>query len=81
MDFIKKAMLRARVRICCIPSSSWHAWPGLAPCTPFQYWPLATGMPQMVKYLFNSSKVLVRPPRLAAATAAPTFMVLSNLEL
>ena len=43
----------------------------------FQYWLLATGIPQMVKYLFSASKVAVLPPRRQVTTAAPTFMVLS----
>ena len=40
----------------------------------FQYWLLAMGMPQMVKYLFSASKVAVLLPR--HTTDAPTFMVL-----
>ena len=42
----------------------------------FQYWLLAMGMPQMVKYLFSASKVAVLPPRRQDTTDAPTFMVL-----
>ena len=38
----------------------------------------ATGIPEMVKYLFNSSKVAEQPPRRAQTTPAPTFMVLSK---
>ena len=37
-----------------------------------------TGIPEMVKYLFNSSKVAEQPPRRAQATLAPTFIVLSK---
>ena len=44
----------------------------------FQYWLDATGMPEIVKYLFNSSKVAEHPPLLAQTTLAPTFMVLSK---
>ena len=72
-------MLRARVRIICKPSASWAASPFSRPWMPFQYWPLAMGMPEMPKNLFSSSYVAVRPPRLAAATAAPTFIVMSKL--
>ena len=36
------------------------------------------GMPEMVKNLFSWSKVADRPPRRAATTLAPTFMVLSK---
>ena len=39
---------------------------------------LAMGMPEMVKYLFSSSKVAEQPPRRAQTTLAPTFMVLSK---
>ena len=38
----------------------------------------ATGIPEMVKYLFSSSNVAEHPPRLAQATLAPTFIVLSK---
>ena len=41
----------------------------------FQYWLLAMGMPEMVKYLFSTSKLEVLPPRRQDTTAAPTFMV------
>ena len=44
----------------------------------FQYWPDAIGIPDMVKYLFSSSKVAEQPPRRAHTTLAPTFMVLSK---
>ena len=44
----------------------------------FQYWLEATGMPEIVKYLFSSSNVAEQPPRRAQATLAPTFIVLSN---
>ena len=39
---------------------------------------VATGIPLIVKYLFNPSKVADRPPRLADTTLAPTFIVLSK---
>ena len=71
-------MFRARVRMVWRPSASWAASPGRRPWMLFQYWLEATGMPLMVKNLFSSSKVEDRPPRRAAATAAPTFMVLSK---
>ena len=71
-------MLRARVRMVCKPSASWRASPASRPWMLFQYWLEATGMPLMVKNLFNSSKTADRPPRRAATTAAPTFMVLSK---
>ena len=44
----------------------------------FQYWLEATGIPLMVKNLLSSSKVEDSPPRRAATTLAPTFMVLSK---
>ena len=44
----------------------------------FQYWLDATGIPEIVKYLFNSSNVAEQPPRLAHTTLAPTFIVLSK---
>ena len=76
--FIRNAIFLARVRMDCMPSASCAASPCSLPCTLFQYWPEATGMPEMVKNLLSSSKVAERPPRLAATTAAPTFIVLSN---
>ena len=44
----------------------------------FQYWLEAMGIPEIVKYLFSSSKVAEQPPRRAQTTLAPTFMVLSK---
>ena len=38
MDFIRKAMLRARVRMVCMPSPSFSTSPGIPPWTLFQYW-------------------------------------------
>ncbi len=55
MDFIRKAMFLARVRMVCSPSKSCEASPGVLPWTLFQYWLEATGMPQIVKNLFSSS--------------------------
>ena len=78
MERIKKVMFRASVRIICKPSPSCCASSARLPWMPFQYYPAATGIPLMVKYLLSSSKVAVKPPRLADATAAPTFMVLSK---
>ena len=46
----------------------------VSPCTIGQYWLGAIGMPQMVKYLFSWSSVLVVPARRALTTAAPTFV-------
>ena len=40
-----------------------------------------TGMPEIVKYLFSSSKVAEHPPLRATAILAPTFMVLSKRVL
>ena len=52
-----------------LPEQAWHIHLGGGE---------ATGIPEMVKYLFNSSKVAEQPPRRAQATLAPTFMVLSK---
>ena len=71
-------MFRARARMVCSPSASWAASPGSLPWTLFQYWLEATGIPEMVKNLFSSSKVADYPPRRATTTLAPTFMVLSK---
>ena len=76
MDFIRKAIFLAKVRIVCRPSASSSACPGAPPWTLFQYWLEAMGMELMVKYLFSSSKVEEQPPRRATATLAPTFMAL-----
>ena len=46
------------------------ASPTLLPCTPFQYTLEATGIPDMVKYLFIWSNAAVVPPRLATVIAA-----------
>ena len=78
MLFIKNVMFRARARMVWRPSASWAASPGRRPWTLFQYWLEATGIPEMVKNLFSSSKVADSPPRRAATTLAPTFMVLSK---
>ena len=77
MLFIRKAMLRPKVRIVCKPSLSSSTSSGLPPYTMFQYWLLTIGIPFMVKYLLSISKVAVFPPRRQETTAAPTFMVLS----
>ena len=71
-------MFRARVRMVWRPSLSCSASSGVRPWMLFQYWLEATGIPEMVKYLFSSSKVAEQPPRRAQATLAPTFMVLSK---
>lgn len=73
---IRKVILRASVRMVCLPSSSCRASPGSLPCTLFQYWLEATGMPAMVKNLLSSSKVALHPPRRAQTTLAPTFIAL-----
>ena len=39
---------------------------------------VAIGIPEMLKYLFSTSKDAVLPPLLALTTAAPTFMCLGN---
>ena len=65
--FIKNVIFLASVRIVCLPSSSFSASPGAAPWMLFQYWLDATGIPEMVKYLFSSSNVAEHPPRLAQA--------------
>ena len=39
------------------------------------------GIPLIVKYLFNSSKVALAPPRRQDTTLAPTFIVLSKRVL
>lgn len=78
MLFIRKDMLRASVRIVCKPSASCAACPGSRPWMLFQYWLEATGIPEIVKNLFSSSKVAEQPPRRAQTTDAPTFMALSN---
>ena len=62
----------------CLPSSSWLASPFARPWMEFQYWLEAMGIPEIVKYLFSSSKVAEQPPRRAQTTLAPTFMVLSK---
>ena len=81
MDFIRNAMFLARVRMVWRPSASFSASPFSLPCTLFHYGLEATGIPEIVKYLLSSSKVAEHPPRLATATLAPTFMVLSNPAL
>ena len=59
---MRKIMFSASARIIWSPSRSSVASPGFLPWIPFQYCPEATGVPEMVKYLFSSSKVDVRPP-------------------
>ena len=54
------------------------ASPGRRPWMLFQYWLEATGMPLMVKNLFSSVERWRTGRPAAAATAAPTFMVLSK---
>ena len=68
-------MFRPSVRMVWRPSLSWRTSSGVLPYTMFQYWLLAMGMPEMVKYLFSTSKLEVLPPRRQDTTAAPTFMV------
>ena len=74
-------MFRARVRMVCLPSPSCSASPGFIPWMLFQYWLETTGILEIVKYLFSSSKVAVVPARRAQAMLAPTFMVLSKWVL
>ena len=74
----KKAIFFASVLIIWRPSRSCSASPCVAPWIPFQYCPDATGIPVIVKYLFSSSNVEVSPPLRAAATQAPTFILLSK---
>lgn len=81
MLFIKKVIFLANVRIVCKPSASWLASPCALPWILFQYWLYATGILEMVKNLFSSSKVALNPPLLAATTLAPTFMLLSKCVL
>ena len=71
-------MFRASVRMVCKPSASIAASPAALPWTLFQYRLEAMGIPEMVKYLFSSSKVAEQPPRRAHTTLAPTYMVLSK---
>ncbi len=78
MLLIRKDMFFARVRMICSPSLSCAASSALLPWMLFQYCPDATGIPLIVKYLFNPSKVADKPPRLADTTLAPTFIVLSK---
>ena len=79
MDFMRKVMFFASVRIVWSPSASSAASPGAHPWTLFQYWLEAIGIPEIVKYLLRTSNVAEQPPRRATATDAPTFMRLSNL--
>lgn len=54
----------------CKPSKSCRTSSGVKPCTMFQYDEEMIGIWQMLKYLFNWSKVAVVPARLAETTAA-----------
>ena len=76
--FINYNLFLASTRIVCKPSASCDASPASLPCTLFQYWLDATGIPLIVKYLLSSSNVADKPPRLATTTLAPTFIVLSK---
>ena len=55
-------MLRASVRMVCIPSASCRTSSGVFPCTIFQYCEDTIGMLLMPKYLFSWSTVAVAPP-------------------
>lgn len=81
MLFTRNAMFRPSVRITCMPSRSCRTSSAVLPCTLFQYWLDATGMPEIVKNLLISSNVALAPPRRQLTTAAPTFIDLSNCVL
>ena len=72
-----QAMLDARFRMVCSPSSSFSTSSGCLPWTIVQYVEVTTGIWEMVKNLLSSSKVDVAPERLALTMTAPTFMDLS----
>ena len=78
MLFTRNATFRPTVRMTCSPSASCAASCALLPWMLFQYWLDATGIPEIVKYLFSWSNVALAPPRRQETTAAPTFIVLSN---
>ena len=64
-------MLRPRVRMTAMPSSSLRTSSGVLPWTMFQYREETMGIWLMVKYLFSWSSAAVAPPRRAETTAAP----------
>ena len=65
----------------CRPSASFRTSSAELPYTIFQYWLLAMGIPLIEKYLFSTSNDAVLPPLRQVTTAAPTFMVLSTLNV
>ena len=71
MHLMIQAMFAASVLRVWRPSSSCATSSALEPWTWFQYWDEATGMLQIVKYLFRRSKVAVAPPLRHDTTAAP----------